>query len=101
MGVSRHFCFGPPFLSQEERKHCDICVFLSPSSEFCHGHSKEQFKAAKASVWQSSIVPESPSTKVLFHCLKIICVCLKHTLCLWKGLSFHFGESDMFDNVNF
>lgn len=53
---------------------------------------QEQFKDARASDWQNSNAPKSLSTKVLFHCLKNIRVCLKHIPCLWKGLSFPFGE---------
>lgn len=41
--------------------------------------------------------PPTPSTKVLFHCLKKTCVCFKAHSVFRKGLSFPIWRADMFD----
>lgn len=91
MDVSGHLCFCP--FPNQRGNPCSICVFLSPLSEFRCGHAQTS-RAVQGClrIRLAEQTPESPSTKVLFHCLKNICVCLKHTLCLWKGSSFPFGE---------
>lgn len=71
-------------------------VFPPPWSEFCCGHPQTS-KAVRGCrsirlTEQHQLPLRSLSTEVHFHCLMNFCVCLKHTLCLGKGLSFPFGD---------
>lgn len=100
MDVSGHFCFCP-FPSQ--RGSPAIFLFFSLHQvNFVVDmiKRKEQFKAAGSSDWQHSIAPESLSTKVLFHCLKNMCMFKAHSLSL-ERVVFSLRGSDVFDNVNF
>lgn len=79
-------------------------VFPPPWSEFSCGHPRTS-KAVRGCrsirlTEQHQLPLRSLSTEVHFHCLTNFCVCLKHTLCLGKGLSFPFGGPNIFDHVD-
>lgn len=99
--VSGHLCFALVLFREETLQYLCFSLSIKWISLWTCSTVKSSARLPEHQIGRAASLQSTRQQKVLFHCLKNICVCLKHTLCLWKGLSFPFWGADLFDHVNF